>query len=321
MTDADEASAHDAIDADAPADAVKGNWVELHAPGPIKPYLRLMRADRPIGAWLLFIPCLWGLGLASAEGSGGWSSLPYVGLFAVGAFLMRGAGCAYNDIADHDFDARVERTAQRPIPAGQISIANAWMFLFGLCFLALAILLQFNSFTIILGVSSLALVAIYPFMKRITYWPQLWLGLTFNWGALMGYAAVTGVLSWSAAAIYFAGVFWTLGYDTIYAHQDKEDDMLIGVKSAALRLGSLSRIWIAGFYTATIALFVLVGVVGDMTRFYFLGLTPAILHFGWQVMHLNINAPEKCLKLFRSNREAGLLLVTPMLLEILALIL
>ncbi|MHA7871784.1 MAG: 4-hydroxybenzoate octaprenyltransferase, partial [Hyphococcus sp.] len=203
-------------------DAVPGNWV-ARAPARVRPYLRLARADRPIGPWLLFIPCLWGLALAAATGAVDWRLAYYPFLFAAGSFAMRAAGCAYNDIVDRDFDAKVARTALRPIPAGEISVKQAWGFLALLCLAGLGVLLQFNRYSILLGVASLGLVAAYPFMKRVTYWPQAWLGLTFNWGALMGYAVMTGRLAPEALALYAAGVFWTLGYDTIYAHQDKED--------------------------------------------------------------------------------------------------
>ncbi|MBL4618740.1 MAG: 4-hydroxybenzoate octaprenyltransferase, partial [Marinicaulis sp.] len=214
----------------ATADTAPGNWVERMPPR-AQPYLRLIRADRPIGTWLLLIPCWWGLGLAAVAGFTGLKLFYYGALFAIGAFVMRGAGCAYNDIVDRDIDGQVERTALRPIPSGQISIKQASIFLGVLCFIGLIVLLQFNRTTIFLGLGSLALVAAYPFMKRVTYWPQAWLGLTFNWGALMGFTAASGRLSFGAVAIYAAGIFWTLGYDTIYAHQDKEDDALIGVKS------------------------------------------------------------------------------------------
>jgi len=218
----------------APADASKDNWVDRFAPSRAKPYLRLMRADRPIGTWLLLLPCWQGLALAGAAVDAPLSTyLLYAFLFSIGAFVMRGAGCAYNDIVDREFDLQVERTALRPIPSGQISVRHAWTFLFALCLVGLFILLQFNALTITLGFSSLLLVSAYPFMKRITWWPQAWLGLTFNWGALMGYAAIAGKLSLAAILLYAAGIAWTLGYDTIYAHQDKEDDALIGVKSSA----------------------------------------------------------------------------------------
>ena len=295
-------------------DAVPGNWV-TRAPGFAQPYLRLMRADRPVGTWLLLIPCFWGLALAAAAGYAGLHLLWFALLMSIGAYVMRGAGCAYNDIVDRDFDAKVERTALRPIPAGQISVKQAWAFLVFLSFIGLAVLLQFNRFAITLGLGSLALVAAYPFMKRITWWPQAWLGLTFNWGALMGYAAVTGKLSVSTALLYVAGISWTLGYDTIYAHQDKEDDALIGVKSSARRLGEKTKpaLWL--FFGAVLALFAVAGVVERFSAYYFVALAPAALHFTWQARSVDIDAPGSCLAIFKSNREAGLLLLAALLLE------
>ena len=300
----------------APADADARNWVDRYAPAAAKPYLRLMRADRPIGSWLPLLPCWWGLALGAAADGANWPLLAWQGaLFFIGAFVMRGAGCAYNDIVDRDFDAKVERTALRPIPSGQISLRNAWAFLVALCLVGLVVLLQFNPFTIFLGLASLGLVAAYPFMKRITWWPQAWLGLTFNWGALMGYAAVTGKLSISTALLYVAGIFWTLGYDTIYAHQDKEDDALIGVKSSARRLGEKTKpaLWL--FFGAVIALFAVAGLLESFSAFYFIALAPAALHFTWQARSVDIDAPGSCLAIFKSNREAGLLLLAALLLE------
>ncbi len=255
----------------APADAAKDNWVDRFAPAPTIPYLRLMRADRPIGAWLLGIPCLYGLGLAAAQGTEiSVATLIYYALLCgIGAFIMRGAGCAYNDIVDKDFDAKVERTALRPIPSGQVTLRQAWIFLISLCFSGLIILLQFNIFAIGLGFGSLVLVAAYPFMKRITWWPQAWLGLTFNWGVLLGYAAISGKLSLSAFLVYAGSILWTLGYDTIYACQDKEDDALIGVKSSARALGTNVRQGVAMFYAGTVVLFMLAGVAGGFSPFYF----------------------------------------------------
>jgi len=278
--------------------------------------LRLIRADRPIGVWLLFIPCLWGAALAMATGVGDLAQgLAHAGLFAVGAFVMRGAGCALNDIVDRDFDARVARTARRPLPSGQISLQAAWATLIGLCLAGLLVLLQFNPFTIVLGASSLLLVAAYPFMKRITWWPQAWLGLTINWGALVGYAAAAGGLSPAAVALYAAGLFWTLGYDTIYAHQDKEDDALIGVKSAARALGEKTRPALYAFYGATILLFAAAGAVAGFSPLYFLGLAPAGAHFFRQVRRFDADDNARSLRLFKSNRAAGLLLLAPFLLE------
>ena len=289
-------------------DAVPGNWV-ARAPASMRPYLRLARADRPIGTWLLFIPCLWGLSLGAAAGFGGWISLYYAILFAIGSFVMRGAGCAYNDIVDRDFDAKVERTALRPIPAGEITVKQAWAFLVALCLTGLLVLLQFNRFTIFLGIASLALVAAYPFMKRVTYWPQAWLGLTFNWGALVGYAALAGTLSPAALAIYAAGIFWTLGYDTIYAHQDKEDDALIGVKSSALKLGPATKRFLVIFYGGAIVGFAAAGAMIGAHAVYYAALAPAAAHFTWQIRRLDTRDPQNCLAVFKSNRDAGLLLM------------
>lgn len=302
------------IDA-APADAAKGNWVDRYAPDAAKPYLRLMRADRPIGTWLLLLPCWQGLALGVADSGASWASLvPYAALFAVGAFVMRGAGCAYNDIVDRDFDAKVERTARRPIPAGQISVRQAAAFLAALSLTGLVILLQFNPYTIGLGVASLGLVALYPFMKRVTWWPQAWLGLTFNWGALMGYAAIAGELGAAPILLYAAGLAWTLGYDTIYAHQDKEDDALIGVKSSARALGARTKPALALFYLLTIIFAAgAAHLAGAPMAAMALFLAPAA-HFIWQIRRLDIDDAANCLRLFKSNREAGLLLLAPLLL-------
>src|SRR5262249_29739468 len=229
-------------------DAAPGNWVDRVAPTPWRPYLRLMRFDRPIGAWLLLFPCWWGQTLAELSIGRSHPNPCYLALFLAGAFLLRGAGCTYNDIVDKDYDARVARTAGRPIPSGQVSVAQAWLFFAVLCLAGLGILLQFNRFTILLGAASLALVAIYPFMKRYTYWPQLVLGLAFKWGALVGWSAVTGSLSPAAIALYAGSVLWTIGYDTIYAHQDKEDDLAAGLKSTALKFGAATGGWLSAFY-------------------------------------------------------------------------
>jgi 4-hydroxybenzoate polyprenyltransferase len=300
----------------APADAVKGNWVDRYAPDAARPFLRLIRADRPVGAWLLLIPCWQGLALGStlappAPATALWYAL----LFSVGAFVMRGAGCAYNDIADRDIDAKVARTALRPIPSGQISVRAASMVLIVLSLIGLGVLLQFNRTTILLGVASLALVAAYPFMKRITWWPQAWLGLTFNWGALVGYSSVTGEISIPALLLYASGLAWTLGYDTIYAHQDKEDDALIGVKSSARRLGADTKMALTLFYAAALVLAAL--------AYLFSGAPPAGLlllfllparHLHWQIRTARIDDPASCLTVFRSNRDAGFLMLAPFLL-------
>ncbi|WDI32508.1 4-hydroxybenzoate octaprenyltransferase [Hyphococcus flavus] len=303
-------------------DAIPNSWVD-RAPDTVKPYLRLMRADRPIGVWLLLIPCWWGLALgnlalANAGSAGGLIALWHGVLFVIGAYVMRAAGCTYNDIVDQDIDAKVERTALRPIPAGAVSVKQAWMLLVALSLIGLVVLLQFNRTAIITGLSALALVAAYPFMKRITYWPQAWLGLTFNWGALVGFAAANGALRPEAFAIYAAGFFWTLSYDTIYAHMDKDDDILIGVKSAALKLGANTKPWIGVFVSIALILFGLAGVLIGASLAFFIGLLPAAAHFFWQWRKLDINDGHKCLTLFKSNRDAGLLLLLAPLCELAA---
>lgn len=299
----------------APADAVKGNWVDRYAPTPLRPYLRLMRADRPVGTWLLLIPCWQGLALgAIVAPPAPMTALSYALLFAVGAVVMRGAGCAYNDIADRDIDAKVARTALRPIPSGQISAPQAWVFLVALSLIGLGVLVQFNRTTIVLGLASLALVAAYPFMKRITWWPQAWLGLTFNWGALMGYSSVTGEISAPALLLYASGIAWTLGYDTIYAHQDKEDDALIGVKSSARRLGAKTKAALTGFYAAALALAALAYLLSGAPPAGLLLFVIAAAHFRWQIKAADIDEPQSCLRVFRTNRDAGLLMLAPFLL-------
>jgi len=214
-------------------------WIDRRLPAAWRPYCRLMRLDRPIGTWLLLFPCWWSAALAAE----GWPDLWLFALFAIGAVVMRGAGCTVNDWADRDFDGKVARTAARPIPSGAVSPRQALIFLVAQLLVGLLVLLQLNWFAIGVGAASLLLVFPYPFMKRITYWPQAWLGLTFNWGALVGWAAVRGDLTLAPVLLYIAGVFWTLGYDTIYAHQDKEDDILVGVKSTALALGENTVAW------------------------------------------------------------------------------
>ncbi len=302
---------------EATPDAVPGAWVD-RAPRFARAYLRLMRADRPIGAWLLLLPCWWSVALASAGGAGGLVAVWHAALFAIGAYVMRGAGCAYNDIVDQDIDAKVARTALRPLPAGALTTRQAWMFLVALCLIGLAVLVQFNRAAILTGLAALALVAAYPFMKRITWWPQAWLGLTFNWGALVGYAAATGALAPEAFALYAAGFFWTLGYDTIYAHQDKEDDALIGVKSSALRLGAKTKPFIAAMFIATLLLFTLAGYLIGAGPAFAAGLLPAAAHFFWQWRRLDIDDGHNCLSLFKSNRDAGLLLIMAPICELIA---
>ena len=293
------------------SDIRTGDWIDRHVPRAVQPYLRLARIDRPIGTWLLLIPCWWGLALATAavRGPNPWDSLVYAALFAVGALVMRGAGCTWNDILDRDFDARVARTATRPIPSGAVSVRRAAAFLVFQLLLGLAVLLCFNGFAIALAIASLLLVALYPLMKRVTYWPQLFLGLTFNWGALVGWAAVTGGLEAPALLLYAAGIFWTLGYDTIYAHQDKEDDALIGVKSSALLLGRSTRPWLWVFYGIAVALLAAAFWTAALRwpAFAFLAVAAALL--GQQAATVDLDDPKDCLAKFKSNRFAGLVVL------------
>jgi len=281
------------------------SWIDRVPGEGLRPYLRLARLDRPIGTWLLLLPCWW----ATAMAAPGWPDPWFLGLFAVGALVMRGAGCTVNDIADREFDKKVARTAGRPIASGQVSVAQALAFLALQLGIGLAVLLQFNGYTVILGVSSLALVAIYPFAKRVTYWPQFVLGLTFNWGALVGWAAVTGGLEAPAVLLYAAGILWTMGYDTIYAHQDKEDDVLIGVKSTALKFGAATGSWLAAFYGGTITLLAAAGVHAALHPVYFAGLAVAALHLVWQVRSLDLDDAKMCLARFKSNRDFGLIVL------------
>jgi 4-hydroxybenzoate polyprenyltransferase len=294
----------------APADAVATSWVS-HMPPRLRPWLQLMRLDRPIGTWLLFWPCVFGLLLGAAADERrflDWHDLYYLLLFGVGAIVMRGAGCTFNDIVDRDIDAAVARTRGRPIPSGAISTRQATALLVVLCLIGLGILLQFNWFAVGLGAASLLLVAAYPFMKRITWWPQAWLGLTFNWGALLGFAAQTGRIDLGDAILYVALIFWTLGYDTIYAHQDREDDELIGVKSTARLFGAQSRKWILRFYVIVFTLILTAGFVEHAGWPFAFVMLAAGAHMLWQVRRLDINNPDNCLAIFRANRETGALI-------------
>jgi 4-hydroxybenzoate polyprenyltransferase len=288
-------------------DAAPANWVDRLAPPRLRPWLRLGRFDRPAGTWLLMLPGWQGIALAGAM-DGRPPDLVLLALFAVGAAVMRAAGCAYNDIVDRDIDAKVARTAQRPIPSGQISVKGASAFLVGCSLVGLLVLLAMNPLTIALGVASLGLVAAYPFMKRITWWPQAWLGLTFNWGALMGFAAASGSLGWPALALYAGGVFWTLGYDTIYAVQDLEDDALAGVKSTARRLGAGAPRAVLGFYLAAAALAATAGALAGLgVGFWALWLL-YLMHFAVQARRIDLADGRRALALFKSNRDAGLIL-------------
>jgi 4-hydroxybenzoate polyprenyltransferase len=292
------------------SDIVQGNWVDRYAPARLRPWMRLARLDRPIGTWLLLLPCWWSMALATSAGPApAWPSLLYILLFGLGAVVMRGAGCTWNDITDRDYDAKVARTADRPIPSGAVSVRGALAFLVLQLLVGLAILVSFNSFAIAVGAASLLLVFPYPFMKRITWWPQAWLGLTFNWGALVGWAAVAESLSPAPLLMYAAGFFWTLGYDTIYAHQDKEDDALVGVKSSARRLGERTRPFLFLFYGITVLLLGAAGWAAGMSWPYYAGLALAAAQLAWQAAAVDTDSPQDCLAKFKSNKWFGLILL------------
>ena len=296
------------------ADAVKGNWVDTRAPAWSRPYLRLSRMDRPVGWWLLLLPCWWGALLAAGE-TGAWSARltwVLVGCW-IGAVLMRGAGCTWNDITDRHFDAAVARTKSRPIPSGQVTVRQAVIWMALQCLISFGVLLTFGPLAIVLGIAAMIPVIIYPFAKRFTWWPQVFLGIAFNWGALLAYAAVAGNLSSAPVFLYLAGIAWTLFYDTIYAHQDKEDDALIGVKSTARLFGDGTGRWLKRFLVVSVILIAgaTVEALADRSLFALIaGLAGAWsigAHMAWQLARLDIDDPERCLALFRSNRDAGLL--------------
>jgi len=296
------------------ADAT-GNWVDTLAPVWLRPYLRLARLDRPIGAWLLLLPCWWSSALAAVAAHARAPSLAHLALFFVGAFAMRGAGCTWNDIVDRNLDASVERTRSRPIPSGQVSIVQAAMFLVLQSLVGFAVLIAFNGFTIALGIASLAIVAVYPFMKRITYWPQIGLGLAFSWGALMGWAGAFGRLAVPALLLYAGSIAWVIGYDTIYAHQDREDDALIGVKSTALLFGERTKPMLALFYGLAVILLAAAGFSAGAGFVFALGLFAFAAHLAWQIVRLDIADPDNCLAVFKSDRDAGLILFAGLLLD------
>ncbi len=294
------------------ADAVKASWVES-LPSTLIPYAQLMRLDRPIGWWLLLLPCWWGLALAQIAAGGGLPDLWKAFLFLVGAIVMRGAGCTLNDIVDRDIDDKVQRTRMRPLPAGLISLRGAFVFLIAQLLVGLLILVQFNRLTIITAIASLAIVAVYPFMKRVTYWPQVVLGFAFNWGALLGWTSVHSSFSLAPVLLYTGGISWTLAYDTIYAHQDKDDDALIGVKSTALRFGDSTVYWLVFFFTAALILIdaslwlVLAPLVAHV------GIAGAAMHAAWQISRFDGDNSAMCLKLFRSNRMFGVIILIGLL--------
>jgi 4-hydroxybenzoate polyprenyltransferase len=288
------------------ADAT-GNWVDGLAPPRIRPYLRLARLDRPIGSWLLLMPCWWSLGLAGMHAQV-FPSVWHIALFFIGAFAMRGAGCTWNDLVDRDLDAKVERTRSRPIPSGQVTPTQAAIFLIAQALIGLAVLLQFNRFTVLCGLASLLVVVIYPFMKRITYWPQIVLGLAFSWGALMGWPAAFGRLDWPPLILYAGAISWVIGYDTIYAHQDREDDALIGVKSTARLFGESTPFMLTLFYALAVMLIGAAIFLCSGGWLAWAGLFAFSLHLVRQTRAIDIDDPVLCLKLFQSNRDAGLML-------------
>ncbi len=295
------------------ADAT-GNWVDGLAPHFARPYLRLARLDRPIGSWLLLIPCWWSVGLAGMQARH-FPSLWHIVLFFIGAFAMRGAGCTWNDLVDRDLDRRVERTRLRPIPSGQVTVMEATIFMVLQGLVGLLVLLQFNRTTVITGLASFSVIIIYPFMKRITYWPQIVLGLAFSWGALMGWPAAFGRLDWPTIILYTGSICWVIAYDTIYAHQDRDDDLLIGIKSTAILFGEDSRPMVAKFYAGAIVLIGAAGLMAGGGIIFLLGLLGFAAYLIWQTTQLDIHDSAHCLKLFKSNRDAGLILFGAMLLE------
>ncbi len=296
------------------SDAVRGNWVDHTAPEWTRPYLRLSRADRPIGTWLLLLPCWWGLFLSAlSQNRFGWDGAWILIACAAGSWLMRGAGCTWNDITDRKFDSQVERTRSRPIPSGQVSTKQAAVWMVAQALIAFLILLTLNINAILLGFLSLVPVAIYPFAKRYTYWPQAFLGIAFNWGALLAWTAHSGSLGWPAVVLYLSGLAWTLFYDTIYAHQDKEDDVMIGVKSTALLFGAETPKWMRRFLVATLLLMLTAILLATSER-NLLSLVVAVggawafgWHLVWQLQKLDIDDSDGLLALFRANRNAGLI--------------
>lgn len=287
---------------DGHTDIKAGTWID-RLPAGVRPYARLARLDRPIGTWLLLLPCWWSIALAGPPGS--WPDLRLMVLFGIGAIVMRGAGCTINDILDHKLDAKVERTRIRPIPSGEVSLFQAFLFLGLQCLIGLLVLVQLNLFAIILGASSLLLVGLYPLMKRITWWPQAFLGLTFNWGALLGWAAVRGEIGLPALLLYAGGILWTLGYDTIYAHQDKTDDAIVGIKSTARLFGDRSRRWVGLFYAGAFILWM--AALGPLVTGWavFLPLAVTALLMVSQVRTWDMDDAADSLSAFKAARFVG----------------
>ena len=297
------------------ADAPSGHWVYRALPRGLWPYAQLARWDRPIGWQLLMWPCWWSAALAAAAyavpGESLATLLPspwHLALFALGAIAMRGAGCTYNDIVDKDIDGLVERTRSRPLPSGQVTKRQAWAFLVAQALAGLMVLVQFNSFAILLGICSLAVVAIYPFMKRLTDWPQFVLGLAFSWGALMGWAALFADLDPPALYLYAGSILWVIGYDTVYAHQDKEDDAIVGVRSTALLFGARTKQALVVLYGGALTFFLIACVTAEVPMPALAGLVAAGVHLGRQIQVLDIDNPDQCLRLFRSNNTVGWLI-------------
>ena len=297
----------------APVADSTANWVDTHAPLWMRPYLRLSRFDRPIGWWLLLMPCWWSAALAAGIAHDVRGLPLVIVLFLIGAMVMRGAGCTWNDITDRNLDNRVERTRSRPIPSGQVTVTQAAIFLVIQALVGLAVLLQFNRFAIMTGIASLVIVAVYPFMKRITYWPQATLGLAFSWGALMGFAVILGRIDATALILYAGSIAWVIAYDTIYAHQDTEDDVLVGIKSTALLFGERTQAALTIFYGLAV---LLIGVAlwrAGSQWLAWVGLAAFAAHLVWQVRTIRIGDSALCLRLFKSNRDAGLLLFAGLL--------
>lgn len=292
-----------------------GNWVDTHAPVWSRPYLRLARYDRPIGSWLLLMPCWWSAALAAGVAHDVRSLPLVVLLFFIGAFVMRGAGCTWNDITDRDLDAKVERTRSRPIPAGQVSVTQAVAFMVAQALIGLLVLLQFNRFAVMTGIASLVIVAIYPFMKRITWWPQVVLGLAFSYGALMGFAVTLERIDLTAIALYAGSIAWVIAYDTIYAHQDAEDDALIGVKSTARLFGARTHRALVIFYGLAVLLIGTAFALAGARWPAWIGLAAFALHLGWQVRRLDTSDGALCLRIFKSNRDAGFILFASLVVD------
>jgi 4-hydroxybenzoate polyprenyltransferase len=296
-------------------DAVRGHWADRLAPAALRPYLRLARIERPIGWWLLLLPCWWSAALAAIHAGQPWPDPVHCLLFLIGAVAMRGAGCTYNDIVDRDLDTRVERTRKRPIPSGQVTVKAALAFLALQGLVGLLVLLQFNGFAIATGFASLGVVALYPFMKRFFWMPQIVLGLAFAWGALMGWAAAFGSLNGTALLLYLGSIAWVVGYDTIYALQDIEDDEIAGIKSSARFFGERVKLGVGICYALTILFMSAAFIMAGVGAVSFIGLTLFALHLGWQVARIDRADGAGALGLFRSNRDAGLILFAAMTLD------